>query len=185
MVAWVAMLMGFHLLLRASNITAKSRFKFNPEENLVRADFRIHDKVMLVHIKWSKTLQYGERKLLIPVIPFLDAELSATAWFQYMIHEIPAKPQDPAFAVPDKNNKLWPLSYSQLSRLLKKWTEAANLNSARLTTHGLRRGGTTWLKCNGVPDHIVQAIGDWRTQTFRDYIDQSLKERVKAMITFA
>lgn len=185
MVAWVAALMGFHLLLRVSNITAKSRFKFNKQENLVRADFRIHNKVMLVHIRWSKTLQYGERKLLIPVIPFLDAELSATAWFQFMIHKIPAPPDAPAFAVPGKNNQLFPLSYGQFSRLLRKWTTAANLNSARLTSHGLRRGGTTWLTRNGVPDHIIQAIGDWRTQVFRSYIDQSLKERVRTMVAFS
>lgn len=151
LVTWVALLMGFHLLLRVSNITSASRNKFNPQEGLMRKDFRMHRGIMLVHIRWSKTLQYQERKLLIPVIPFVDAELSAVKWFEYMINKIPAGPASPAFAVPTKTKKgiqLLPLSYSQLSRLLKKWTRAAGLGRP-FSSHSLRRGGACWLKKKG------------------------------------
>lgn len=166
LVGWVAALMGFHLLLRASNITAKSRKNFDPTENLVRKDFRMHRGIMLVHIRWSKTLQYQERKLLIPVIPFVEGDISAVKWFQVMIQRIPASPDSPAFAVPMKTKNgvmMYPLSYSQLSRLLKKWTTAAKLTKSVFTTHCLRRGGACWLKKNRVEDSVIQAIGDWRT----------------------
>lgn len=187
LVCWVALLMGFHLLLRASNITSASRKHFNPSENLVRQDFRMHKNVMLVHIRWSKTLQYQERKLLIPVIPFVDSDLSAVEWFNYMIKLIPAEPTSPAFAVPTKTKfgiKLMPLSYSQMSRLLKKWTGLAGLDGS-FTTHCLRRGGACWLKKNKVHDSVIQALGDWRTQTFLQYIDSALSTRMDAMIEFA
>lgn len=186
LVAWVALLMGFHLLLRVSNITAASRNTFNPQENLVRRDFRMHGEVMLVHIRWTKTLQYKERQLLIPVIPFADGDISAVDWFQYMIARIPAKPESPAFAVPTKVNKkveLLPLSYSQLNRLLKKWTSQVGLSG--FSSHSLRCGGASWLKRNGVQDSVVQAIGDWRTYSFLEYIDSALDTRMDAMIAFA
>lgn len=188
LVAWVAVLMGFHLLLRASNITAKTRLCFDPKENLTRKDFRMHHGVMLVHIRWSKTLQYQERKLLIPVIPFVEEDISAIYWFNLMIETIPAGPDSPAFAVPTKTSggvKLYPLSYNQLSRLLKKWTELAGLKKASFTSHCLRRGGATWLKKRKVEDSVIQAIGDWRTQTFLRYIDSALSTRLDAMIAFA
>lgn len=188
MVAWVVALMGFHLLLRASNLTSTSRTNFDPEVNLTRADFRVHQGIILVHIRWSKTLQYKERKLLIPVTPFTDPDISAKTWFERMINTIPAPPKAPAFCVPAKVNKkvvLQPLSYSQLSRLLKKWSGAAKLPSDRFTSHCLRRGGASWLKQRGVPDSVIKALGDWRSFAFLTYIDSALETRLQAMEAFA
>lgn len=184
LVAWVALLMGFHLLLRASNLTSSSRKHFNPEVNLCRRDFRMQEDIMLVHIKWSKTLQYKEKKLLIPVLSFTEPELSAVTWFKIMIDRIPAQPQDPAFSVPVKGNNL-PLSYSQLARLLHKWKNMAGLSQSAISCHSLRRGGASWLDRHLVPDRVIQVLGDWKTQCFKQYIDSALHTRLKAMEAFA
>lgn len=183
MVAWVAILMGFHCLLRSSNLVPASKKAFDPSKNLTRQDFRMHGQVLLVHIKWTKTLQYREKKLLIPVIPFVQDDISALRWFNYMIAKIPAPPDAPAFSIP-MGDRLQPLTYSQLSRLLHKWAVLAHINSKTLTSHCLRRGGASWLSERGVPDSIVQAIGDWRTVAFKKYIDQALKTRMQALVHF-
>lgn len=184
LVAWVALLMGFHLLLRPSNLTSISKHRFDPQINLTRQDFRMKRDVMLVHIKWTKTLQYKEKKLLIPVISFTETGLSAVKWFQHMIQQIPAGPQDPAFSVPNKGVNQ-PLTYSQLDRLLKKWAAAAKLGSKSFSLHGLRRGGACWLDKHGVPDRVIQVLGDWKTQAFKLYIDSALHTRLQAMQAFA
>lgn len=184
LVAWVAVLIGFHCLLRASNLTTRSAAAFNPQENLLRQDFRMHDKLLLVHIKWTKTLQYRERKLLIPVIPFADADINAVAWFQFMVSRIRAPPTAPAFAIPSKRG-LTPLTYSQLAGKLKKWTSACGLDSSRYTSHCLRRGGASWLDEQGVPESVIAVLGDWRTTAFKNYIDSALNTRMRAMIMFA
>lgn len=184
MVAWVALLMGFHLLLRASNITSASRFRFDPSINLTCRDFRMQNDIMPVHIKWTKTLQYKEKKLLIPVISFTKPGLSAVKWFQHMIACIPAGPDEPAFSVPDKGVNL-PLSYSQLSRLLKEWAIKARLDPRRYSLHCLRRGGACWLDTHGVPDRVIQVLGDWKSQAFKLYIDSALHTRLQAMTAFA
>lgn len=136
LVSWVALLMGFHLLLRASNLTATSKAAFDPSINLTRRDFRMKQDIMLVHIKWTKTLQFKEHKLLIPVIPFTEIGLSAVKWFQYMISVIPAQPDDPAFSIPHKKHNV-PLTYSQLDRCLKSWASSAGIKGA-ISLHGLR-----------------------------------------------
>lgn len=184
LVAWVAVLIGFPCLLRASNLTTRSVPAFNPQENLLRRDFRMHGNILLLHIKWTKTMQYRERKLLIPVIPFGDNEIDAVRWFNTMINTIPAPPEAPAFAVPTKNG-LAPLTYAQLARLLKKWTQACNLNPDAFTCHCLRRGGASWLDEQGVPESVIAVLGDWRTNAFKLYIDSALKSRMRAMIKFA
>lgn len=184
MVAWVAVLIGFHCLLRASNLTVRSAQAFNPQEHLLRQDFRMHKHMLLVHIKWTKTLQYREKKLLIPVIPFADEDINAVKWFHIMVDRIRAPPSAPAFAVPSKNG-LKPLTYSQLAGKLKKWTESCNLDSSRYTSHCLRRGGASWLDEQGVPESVIAVLGDWRTTAFKCYIDSALNTRMRAMIMFA
>lgn len=183
MVCWVAVLMGFHCLLRASNLVLRSKATFDRQKNLVRSDFRIHNNIMLVHIRWAKTLQYRERKLLIPVIPFTEHALSAVEWFHHMIQKIPAPDSAPAFSVPNKG-KLEPLTYNQLARCLRKWAEKALLDPEKMTSHCLRRGGASWLDEKGVPEKVVQAIGDWRTLAFKKYIDQALRTCLNALVSF-
>lgn len=184
LVAWVAVLIGFHCLLRASNLTSRSVSSFSPQENLLRRDFRMHENLLLVHIKWTKTMQYRERKLLIPVIPFEDPDIDAIKWFSFMVSTIAAPPSAPAFSVPTKKG-LSPLTYSQLSNKLKKWSHACNLDPSKFTTHCLRRGGASWLDEQGVPENVIAVLGDWRTNAFKAYIDSALKTRMRAMIMFA
>lgn len=184
LVAWVALLMGFHLLLRPSNLTAKSRKSFDPDINLTRRDFRMKRDIMLVHIKWTKTLQFKERKLLIPIISFTEPGLSAVKWFQFMINRIPAAPTDPAFSVPHKGVNV-PLTYSQLDRVFKDWVAKAGLSGRPFSLHGLRRGGACWLDRHGVPDRVIQVLGDWKSQAFKLYIDSALQTRLQAMTAFA
>lgn len=184
LVAWVAVLIGFHCLLRASNLTTRSATTFNRDENLLRKDFRMHRNLLLVHIKWTKTLQYRERKLLIPVIPFADPDIDAVKWFQHMIAEIPAPETAPAFAVPTKSG-FAPLTYAQLSKKLKRWAELAGFDPNTHTCHCLRRGGASWLDEQNVPDSVIAVLGDWRTNAFKSYIDSALNTRMRAMVMFA
>lgn len=184
LVAWTATLIGFHCLLRASNLTSRSVASFNQDENLLRRDFRMHNNILLVHIKWTKTLQYREKKLLIPVIPFADPEIDAVKCFHEMLSAVPATSLAPAFAVPTKQG-LAPLTYSQLSEKLKKWTKACQLDATKYTSHCLRRGGASWLDEQGVPESVIAVLGDWRTNAFKNYIDSALNTRMKAMVMFA
>ena len=47
-------------------------------------------------------------------------------------------------------------------------------------THSLRRGGATFAASIGVPRHVIQAIGDWRSDAVDEYIKVPLASRVQA-----
>jgi hypothetical protein len=49
------------------------KLTFQSQKQLIRENIEFDNKnnVLIFHIKWSKTIQYGERKLKIPVTAIL------------------------------------------------------------------------------------------------------------------
>ena len=58
---WVAVVLGFHLLLRKSNLVPNTALEFSPLHQLVCKDIHFHRDPVLVNIKWSKNCQIGNR----------------------------------------------------------------------------------------------------------------------------
>ena len=64
---WSAFVVGFFLFARKSNLVPPSMSSFDPSRHLCRGDIRLSNEGILVHIKWSKTIQAGERYVLVPL----------------------------------------------------------------------------------------------------------------------
>ena len=59
--AWAAVVLGFHLLPRKSNLVPNTALEFSPLHQLVCKDTHFHRCLVLVNIKWSKSHQIGNR----------------------------------------------------------------------------------------------------------------------------
>ncbi len=59
--------------------------------------------------------------------------------------------------------------------------EALGLDVSRFAGHSLRRGGATSLAIRGVPDHLIQALGRWKSDCYKLYIDTPISDKEKAM----
>ena len=55
----------------------------------------------------------------------------------------------------------FPLSYSAFNTNLQKRCRNAGISKEGVSTHSLRRGGTTQLALAGVPEAFIQAHGRW------------------------
>ena len=97
LVAWVAMLYGFHLLLRKYNLVPVSGAKFDSIKQLSRQDVCLAENALLVEFRWSKNLQYLRKPLPVPVIPLDDNSICLVYWTIFLISLIPAQPQDSLF----------------------------------------------------------------------------------------
>ena len=64
---WVSMLFGFNLFLRKSNLVPEI-WQHEPEFQISRQDIHFDRGVMVAHIKWLKTNQFGDRPLFLPLI---------------------------------------------------------------------------------------------------------------------
>ena len=122
MVAWVATLTGFTMFLRKSNLAPEAMDKFDSDQQFTRSDIHLIDplKVMMVDLRWTKTIQFKQRTLRLPIIPFNNKRICPVLWMHYMVNTIPAAPSDPAFTIWHNGTKK-ALSANQLINRIRKW----------------------------------------------------------------
>lgn len=182
LVAWVAILLGFHMMLRKSNLVPDT--KFQEGKQLSRKSITISDKALLIEITWSKTIQYKQKKFIIPLIPLPDFRICPYYWVNFMINAIPAHAEDPALCYVKKGTRQ-PLTYSQLSKWLKLWVAAVGENPKEFSTHSMRVGGATFAFDSDIPGQTIQILGGWASQAYLRYLQLSLDKRVDSMLILA
>lgn len=182
-VIFTAMLTAFYLFLRSSNYTSKTVNSFDPNKQLIRADFTASESLILVHIKWSKTIQFRQKKLLVPLLKVASSAICPIRWINYMFQKIPAPHNAPAFAIPSRRG-LIPLTYLQLNQQIKEWVSAIGFHGKSYSSHGLRRAGASWAYRVNISSLAIKLIGDWASQAYENYINFDIDNRLKAMIAF-
>ena len=140
LVVWTAILLAFFCLLRKSNYVPDSQKAFDRSKQLCREDVAVGPDCLVVHIKWSKTIQLAERTLHIPVLAIPNSPICPVKAFQQMVSEVPAGPDDPAFCIPSKKGNK-PLTYRVFQSRLKQLVHKAGWVAAAFSSHSLRRGG--------------------------------------------
>jgi hypothetical protein len=63
---WCLFLTAFFLMIRKSNLVPNSAKTFQYQKQLIRENIEFDSKsyVLIFHINWSKTIQYGETELI-------------------------------------------------------------------------------------------------------------------------
>ena len=117
--AWVVVLYGFHMLLRKSNLVPDTQKDFDPCKQLARRNICLAERAVLVNIEWSKTLQFKEKVLPVPLIPIANKIICPVFWTWKLIHRIPARPEDPMFCY-NRKGKYMVLTYARLTYWFKK-----------------------------------------------------------------
>ncbi|KAK3718287.1 hypothetical protein QZH41_010094, partial [Actinostola sp. cb2023] len=64
---WAICLVAFFGMFRKSHLVPLSTSKFDPGKQLTKADFKIFSWGILIVIRWSKTIQFREREVKIPI----------------------------------------------------------------------------------------------------------------------
>ena len=186
MVAWVAVLLGFYMFMRKSNLVPPTMDTYNIQEQFCRADLNITDidSAMMVEVRWSKTLQFKQKILRFPVLPAKNKAICPVFWTLHMINRIQVEPTDPAFAIKIKNQVL-ALSANQLIYRLRKWLILlGNVDPTLYSLHSLRRGGATFAyRCN-IEGEMIRTLGSWSSDAYKRYIDVTMDQRYDSMKAF-
>ena len=104
--AWrAAVLCSFRGLLRKSQITMF-------DSVLKRKDLKNFQSGLIITVSKTKTIQYQERSLNIPISRCPDIDLCAVHWCERHFSEIIVDQDSPAFQVPYGMDSHMPLSYS-------------------------------------------------------------------------
>jgi len=174
---WAAFCVGFFTLLRKSNLVPPSGTAFSPDKHLARESIQLTADGLMVHVKWSKTRQFRQRVLQLPVSAIPGHPLCPRQAVLNMLHLLPAKDSSPAFLVPASGGGLVSLTHATFVSHLKTLLEAAGLPSAQYSGHSFRRGGATFAWRCGADSNTIKLLGDWSSDAYEVYLDSSLEQR--------
>ena len=171
---WCLFLFAFFLVSRKSNLVPDCAKKFDSQKQLTRGNIKMRKNALLVTLDWTKTIQYNQRKLVVPLVAIPGSKLCPVEAFRKMSSFIPAEDKDPAFLYVDNQGKRHPVTYHQFQRILKRTIECIGKDPAKFSSHSFRRGGATFAYESGVPADTVKLMGDWQSDCYRAYLQVSM-----------
>ena len=174
---WCLCLSSFYTLARKSNMVPSSPGKFDPTMQLCRSDVRVGSNGVIFTFKWTKTVQFGQRVLQIPVIAMPQSKLCVLNAFLNMVRLTPAARSDPAFLLPSASG-LKPVSYPFFQKFIKTAISAIGLDPSGFSSHSFRRGGANLAFRSNVPSELIKVQGDWASQAYFRYLDFTLDQRL-------
>ena len=173
---------AFFLFARISNLVRESFVTLGVHEHrcICRGDVVPTHYSLCVQFTWSKTIQFGECVLELPLVRIPDSPICPVHLFYLMCEIIPAPQSAPLFVIPSRSGRLRPVLKSQFVLVLRDRLQSAGIPQAHLFRgHSFRRGGTSWAFCCGIPGELIQVFGDWRSDAYKCYLDISLSLRLR------
>ena len=176
---WSFLVLSFLLMARKSNLVPDSVAGFDAKKQLTWQDVKFGNGVLLISLKWSKTNQFFEKVHAVPLVAIPGSPLCPVETISILHRLTPHRPNDPLF-LRFRLGKWEPVTYKQVLGKLKQVLNCIGRVSDAYGTHSLRRGGATFAASIGVPRHVIQAVGDWRSDAVDEYIKVPLASRVQA-----
>ena len=179
---WAACVMAFFSFLRKSNLLIPSTSSFDPLKHLRMCDIRIYNWGLLRLVRWSKTIQYRNRTLLVPVPRIEHSKLclhkAVVNAFKLLGAHDSAKLRDgPAFVYTSRD-EVKPLTYTTFTTKLKKMLEQCGFDGTQYSGDSFRHGGATSALNCGVPGHYIKLQGYWLSNTYEHYLNTSLQYKI-------
>ena len=127
MVLWCLFLFAFFLFARKSNLVPDS-LQYQNKKFLLRKDVESFGNNLIVHIKLSKTIQFGQRILKLPLVEIPGSVLCPVKAFNKMCKMVPALPSDPLFTLPNKKVVTYYQYQNRLRHFIKKnWVKSRRI----------------------------------------------------------
>ena len=178
---WAAALLMFYGLLRRSNVLSPSMAQFNPSKHLCRSDLSFHPGGATLSIHWSKTNQFAQRNRLLP-LPSMPCHVlcPVKALYNYITLAPHVAGDHPLFVTPSKTG-CTPLSPSTFVSCIRKCLTESVSNTSDYAGHSFRRGGASWAFQAGLSVDTIRQLGDWRSNSYMDYIVMDTSSIFKAV----
>lgn len=161
------MLLCFRALLRKCQITSS-------ESTIKRHNVRFTDWGLILTIVRSKSIQFKERILEIPIAALKDKKLCAVYWLSRHFSDTPSQSDSDILQLPG----LASFPYKIYEETLKLQCARANLDPMKYSSHSLRRGGATFLSITGSSIEQIKNRGDWSSSCVYKYLITPLSERI-------
>ena len=182
---WAVCLVLFFSLLRRSNVLPTTTSSFDPQKQLRRKDIMFYHWGISVSVRNTKTIQYGERMLNIPLPRSSNNNLCPVkAVFHAMSFSPKVPPEGPAFALPYHAGHI-SLTASVFIQKVTRCLQESGVDTSCFGGHSFRRGGASWGYANGLSTETIRILGDWKSSCYMNYVMPnytSLRSAIKIMM---
>ena len=172
---WSCCLVLFYTMARLGSILPSSRA--TPSRDFLTRD-RINfcEEGLLVTLLHTKTIQFGRRRLHIPLLK-IDSALCPVAAFVRADSFFEVLSYVPAFVFMEKGHIKW-LTTSIFIQTFRAVIASTAHNPSDFTGHSFRRGGATWAFQCGMPGELIQICGDWVSDSYLRYLEFSTRNKL-------
>ncbi len=174
---WCSFLVAFFAFLRKSNVVPQSQHTFNPLRHLSRDNIVRTPYGLLIKLYATKTIQFKQRVLEIPIAAIPGSKLDPVAAFDRMCTLAPASGPSPAFLY-RKGDQLISLTHSQFTQRLRHLLGILGLSPQSFSGHSFRRGGLSFGFRANVHIELLKAHGDWRSDAYLRYLTFSQNQKL-------
>ena len=167
-------LLGLGLFYGSAGLT-------DSESVLCRSDLSFYTWGMVISVRRSKTVQFSEREILIPVACVPNHELCAVHWVHRHFQQTKVGTSEATFQFPTPGGRGYrPLDYRTLQSTIKNFAGATGLDADSFSCHSLRRGrgGYTFLVLQVAPIDEIKVRGDWSSDCVYKYILSKRRRKV-------
>lgn len=169
---WAACLVGFFAFLRKSSLLPKDKTKTAHCLCIGDIGFRKDDGLAMLTVRHTKTIQFGQRVLCIPLSIHSNPALCPVTALRRLLSSLPSSlPKDtPLFSFRSGNSPVASLTYHTFIKTLKSTLKRAGYSPLDYSGHSFRRGGCSHAFRLGVPAALIKSRGDWRSSAYERYI---------------
>ena len=180
---WACSLTLFYTMSRLGSVLPASCKAVYTHSFLTRDRVNFCKEGLLVTFLQTKTIQFGRRRLHIPLLK-LNSFLCPVEAFTRARSVLPHDDYIPAFVFVEDGEVKW-LTKDLFIRSFRSMAADAGLEHPSLFTgHSFRRGGATWAFQAGVPGELIQISGDWASDAYKQYLEFSMSNRISLAALF-
>lgn len=177
---WAACILAFMLMLRKSNLVPNTKQTFDSDMQFKTSNVQVVRNAVWVTITWSKTLKFRCKELRYPLLKIPGSELCPYRAVCDMLHNIPRGSDDPLLIRQD--GSVW--TYSQFQNKLRACLRKGGYKSENFSSHSFRHGGCSFAWQSGMPEFMIQILGDWRSEVYKRYCQVDMQSRANACMLF-
>jgi hypothetical protein len=166
---WIACLIAFFGFLRKSTLLPASS-ELTLGKYIARSDIQsLTLQSFTVLVRFSKTIQFGQRVLSLPYVFCSDIRLCPVRALFSHIGLSPLSPSRPLFNfVQDGIERHFTNAFFMLR--LRNGLRATGFPASEVSCHSFRRGGASLAYEVGLTATDIKQRGDWRSNAFEQYL---------------
>ena len=179
---WAICLTAFFGTFRKSNPLSTSANSFSPDQQLTKSDFTFCSWGVLVHVKWSKTIQFRDRIVQIPFSYIPDPPLCPVRAILHAFSFTQHSSKDcQAFSWIDTSYfDLKIFTYSRFIKHLRSSLSSIGIDPSLHAGHSFRRGGASLAYKAGLSIEAIKLLGDWKSDAVMLYLTVPLNMRLES-----